>query len=154
MAGLSTEYAASSTKVFYSAALITENSASKAETAATDTARVKNVTSIGDISNSRNVETYPIYGEDYARSLPGQADPGTVDITMAWIPTDAIHQIFTADDGKVIHTFILQTTAGEEVTYETFDGRISDASKTGTGDGPRTLSVTVARVGGSGLFHK
>lgn len=61
---------------------------------------VGDVSNIGDIERSRNVIEFNAYGQDYKRKLVGQADEGSIDLTLNWIP-DAT----TAPNQDVLKTF-------------------------------------------------
>lgn len=47
---------------------------------------VGDVSNIGTIERSRNIIEYNSYGQDYKRKLVGQADEGTLEITLSWVP--------------------------------------------------------------------
>lgn len=47
---------------------------------------VGDVSNIGTVERTRNIIEYNSYGQDYKRKLVGQADEGSLDITLSWIP--------------------------------------------------------------------
>jgi hypothetical protein len=61
---------------------------------------VGDVSNIGDLELTRNIIEYNSYGQDFKRKLVGQADSGTLDITVSWVP-DAI----TAPNQALLKTY-------------------------------------------------
>lgn len=109
--------------------------------------KVVDVADMGSLANTRSIIDVPVYGEDVAGKLAGQADPGTFDFNVTLHLDDATHVAIRDDNGTDEHTFILKFAQGANVTYACFDGFLADASVSAPIDDRVQMDVSVARSG-------
>lgn len=115
----------------------------------TATNEIIDVSSMGALLSQRAIIDIPVYGEDTAGKLPGQADPGTFDFTVTLNLDNTMHTTVRDDDGRTQHTFVVvfnQTSSRQ--TYAVFDGYIANADVNQAIDGAITMDVSIARSGG------
>jgi hypothetical protein len=110
--------------------------------------KVIDVADMGTLSKARNIIDIPVYGDDVASKLPGQADPGTFDFNVTLNLNDATHIALRDDDGKAPHSFIIKFTQGTNITYAVFDGYIATADVGLPIDDRIQMDVSIARSGG------
>ena len=110
--------------------------------------RVIDVAEMGSLDNIRNIIDVPVYGDDVAGKLAGQADPGTFDFNVTMNFDDGNHTAIRDDDGRTEHGWIIrfnQDTAA--ITYAYFDGFIANSSIGQPIDDRVQMDVSVARSG-------
>ena len=110
--------------------------------------QVIDVSSMGALLKQRTIIDIPVYGQDVAGKLPGQADPGTFDFTVTMNFNDTTHVALRDDAGTGRHSFIVgfqQNTM--DITYALFDGFVANADVNQGIDGAITMDVSIARDG-------
>lgn len=106
------------------------------------------VSSMGALLSQRQIIDIPVYGEDTAGKLPGQADPGTFDFTVTLNLNNTMHTTLRDDDGRTEHSFVVvfrQTATAQ--TYAVFNGFVANADVNQAIDGAITMDVSIARSG-------
>lgn len=116
--------------------------------AAIEANQVIDTSDMGALTKERNVIDIPVYGQDVAGSLPGQASPGTFDFSVTMNMDDATHTAIRDDAGIQLHTYIIKFTQGANATYAVFDGYVATASVGLPIDGAVAMEVSIARDGG------
>ena len=75
---------------------------------------------LGTISNEANVIDVPEFGQDYAGKLVGQLNAGTLDMSVAWDPSDTQHQALQAAvTAKTRYMYIIDWLSGAYSTDQT-----------------------------------
>lgn len=110
--------------------------------------QVIDTSDMGSLTKERNIIDIPVYGQDVAGSLPGQAPAGTFDFSVTLNMNDATHLAIRDDEGIQLHSFIIKFTQGPNATYAVFDGYIATASVGLPIDGAIMMEVSIARDGG------
>ena len=137
-------------ELYYVATPIASASRTEAgiEAAAIATNQVIDVSSMGALLKDRAIIDIPVYGEDVAGKLPGQADPGTFDFTVTMNFDNTTHVALRDDAGTGLHSFIVGFTQNtNNVTYALFDGYVASANVNQAIDGAITMDVSIARSG-------
>ena len=135
-------------ELYYVPAVITDKSESNLEAAAIAANRVIDVASMGTLDRQRNIISVPVYGEDVAGSLAGQADPGTFDFNVTMNFDDSVHTALRDDDGRNQHTFIIRFFQNSnDYTLAAFDGFVANASVGQPIDDRIQMDCSVARSG-------
>ncbi len=135
-------------KLYEVTTVITDKSEANIAAAIIAANQVIDVSSMGSLQKTRNIIDIPVYGEDVAGKLPGQADPGTFDFTVTMNFDDAKHVSIRDDDGKTQHTYIVEfVQTAANTTYAAFDGFVANASINQAIDGAITMDGSVARSG-------
>lgn len=162
MAHVAGPYAGDITEIWWNSAGTTAHTETAIETLlGTLTNRVGSVTEVGEITaEATNIE-FSLAGEEFSSSIPGQRSPGTYDFTVAYDPSNTVHQALLADSGRQTRTFIVvlrqgtttaansgAPTSGQEVTYIAFDGRIGNTTISGNVGEVGTLQISIFRTGG------
>ncbi|MBQ2262723.1 MAG: hypothetical protein II336_15295 [Loktanella sp.] len=135
-------------KLYFSTSILETKDATALASATDAEFQVKDVADMGALSKTRNIIDIPVYGEDVASKLPGQADPGTFDFNITFNMDDVLHKSLRDDDGKTPHTFIIKFTQGNNATYAAFDGYIATADAGLPLDDRIQMDISVARSGG------
>ena len=136
-------------KLYYVSTVIGTKDESTIEAALIAGNLVKDVAEMGALAKARTIIDIPVYGEDVAGKLPGQADPGTFDFNVTLNLDDTVHKALRDDDGRIQHSFIVefqQSTTAK--TYAAFDGFIADATVEQPIDDRIQMNVSIARSGG------
>ena len=145
IAGYST---ATNYKLYYSATQITEKSETNIEAAVTDANLIGNASEVGGLTNSTESLSQAILGQKLAITIPSQATPEPVEVTMALDHSDAdISTITTASGSNTLSTFILSYTSGNDGTYVVWDGRIAGDSIVIPTGAVSTFSFMIYREG-------
>ncbi|MFN3895764.1 MAG: hypothetical protein ACK4KU_14665 [Acinetobacter sp.] len=134
--------------LYFSDSVISTKDAATLASATASQFKVKDVADMGALSKNRNIIDIPVYGEDVASKLPGQADPGTFDFNITFNMDDVLHKSLRDDDGKTPHTFIIKFTQGANATFAAFDGYIAMADAGLPLDDRIQMDISVARDGG------
>ena len=128
--------------------VITDKSEANIEAAIVTANEVIDVSSMGALSRERAIIDIPVYGQDVAGKLAGQADPGTFDFTVTLNLNDAQHVAIRDNTGRLESTFILRyEQSAANTTYAAFDGFLANASVTQAIDGAIAMECSVARSG-------
>lgn len=134
--------------LYYVPTVIATKDESTIEAAITSANLVKDIAEMGALSKARTIIDIPVYGEDVAGKLPGQADPGTFDFNVTLNLDDTVHKALRDDDGKLQHSFVVVFTQSTTAkTYVAFDGFIADASVEQPIDDRIQMNVSIARSG-------
>ena len=136
-------------KLWYSATVITAKTETNIETVLNTAGnQIIDVRDMGALQKNRQIIDIPVYGEDTAGKLPGQADPGTFDFTVTMNFDNAMHVALRDDAGTTEHTFIVEfEQTSTNTTYAAFDGYIANATVTQAIDGSINMECSVARSG-------
>lgn len=148
MAGVTGRAAGFIAKLYFIDEAMTTKDATTAAAAEITGNHVKDVADMGMLSKTRNIIDIPVYGEDVAGKLPGQADPGTFDFNITFDMSDTVHKALRDDDATSLHSFMIVFTQGTNKTWAVFDGYIADASAGQPIDDRIQMDVSVARDGG------
>lgn len=133
--------------LYYVDTVISTKNANTVPVAANTSNQVIDVADMGSLSKTRNIIDVPVYGEDVASKLPGQADPGTFDFNVTMNLDDSVHTAIRDDEGTAPHSWILKFTQGANTTYACFDGYVGDATVSAPIDDRIQMDVAVARSG-------
>ena len=80
---------------------------------------VSKIIDLGTISNEANVIDVPEFGQDYAGKLVGQLNAGTIDMSVAWNPSDVQHvALQSAVTAKTLYTYAIRWDDGGGVNFE------------------------------------
>ena len=136
-------------ELWYSATVLTTRTEAGIDTLiGTAANQVIDVSSMGAIQSQRQIIDIPVYGNDTAGKLPGQADPGTFDFTVTLNLNNTVHTSLRDDNGRTRHSFVIvfdQATAAQ--TYAIIDGYVASANVNQAIDGAITMDVSIARDG-------
>lgn len=155
MPGVNLAFNMKGAKVHYITTALPELTLTAVAAAISDDTVVKGVSSIGEISAERSVESFNTLDSDFSTNLTGFADGGTWELGLTLIPTNTFHTAFIADVSEEERTFVIVKTIGEKVTYFAFNGIISNASISPPSlEGVVSLDVTVARSGRHVMLNK
>lgn len=154
MAGIGNEFQADIVQTYYIAVPLDQLTEATMKAATTAANEIKSMASLGSVSATRAAIPLLRAGDDFQGTLPGQADPGTYDFTINWIPTDPIHQALTTDKARVRHTIILKAEVGDDVTYIGFHGRIGSAENNGDLGSARQWTISFLRDGPHVIVNK
>lgn len=92
MAGISDKFNGSKTRLYVGTAVDPVSTVGLGEMASTGTyTSIAKIIDLGTIQNEANVIDVPEFGQDYAGKLVGQLNAGTLDMSVAWDPSDANH---------------------------------------------------------------
>ena len=134
--------------LYYVATVITTKDESTVEAAIIPGNLVKDVAEMGALSKTRTIIDIPVYGEDVAGKLPGQADPGTFDFNVTLNLDDTVHKALRDDTGRLQHSFIVEFEQSSTAkTYAAFDGFVADATVEQPIDDRIQMNVSIARSG-------
>ena len=134
--------------LYHVATVISDKSETNLEAAIVSANLVKDVAEMGTLDKTRNIIDVPVYGQDVAGKLAGQADPGTFDFNVTFDFSDTKHKALRDDTGRVEGTYIVvyeQSTNNK--TYAAFDGFLANASLGQPIDGRVQMDFTAARSG-------
>ena len=135
-------------ELYYVPTVITDKSEANLEAAVTSDNRVIDVASMGTLARERNIISVPVYGEDVAGSLAGQADPGSFDFNVTMNFDNSVHTAIRDDNGRTQHTFIVRFfQSATDNTLAAFDGFIANASVGQPIDDRIQMDVSIARSG-------
>ena len=135
-------------ELYFSPTVITDKSETNLEAAVTTANRVIDVASMGTLSRERAIISIPVYGEDVAGTLPGQADPGTFDFNVTFNFDNTVHTALRDNDGRNQHTFIIRFFQdSDNFTLAAFDGYVANASISQPIDDRIQMDCSVARSG-------
>lgn len=126
----------------FSAALYAQPGATPTALSTAALSTVATVSALAISGNQLNVEAVPAFGQDDAVAsfsvagarqsdkIPTQSAPTSMTITSAWNPSDAVLLQVRADaySGVIDRTYIISATAGANVVYYAFNGRVSGFS--------------------------
>lgn len=107
------------------------------------------VDNVGDFELTRNIIEYNSYGTNYKRKLVGQADSGTLDIQLSWVP-DAATQPNQGllkdhyDSGAKLFFAVMWTDASGNEAGATFAGFVASFSISQPVDDVVRASVQIA----------
>jgi hypothetical protein len=148
MAGISGRQVAFNATVYFVASKIETKSIANVEAGAIVGNKIIDIAEIGALNKSRAVIDVPVYGEDFASKLVGQASAADFNFNVTLNMDNSVHQAIRDDDGKTEHTFIIKYELGAAATYAVFDGYVSGNDVTSPLDNRQAMDVTVARTGG------
>lgn len=135
-------------ELYYVPTVIADKSETNLEAAVISANRVIDVASMGTLDRQRNIISVPVYGEDVAGSLAGQADPGTFDFNVTMNFDNSVHTAIRDDDGRTQHTFIIRFfQTADDYTLAAFDGFLANASVGQPIDDRIQMDCSVARSG-------
>lgn len=81
---------------------------------------VSKIIDLGTIQNEANIIDVPEFGQEYAGKLVGQLNAGTLDMSVAWNPSDTQHiALKDAVTNKTLHGFIINWWSGGYSTDQT-----------------------------------
>jgi hypothetical protein len=123
----------------FSAALYAQPGATPTALSTAALSTVGTVSALAISGNQLLVEAVPAFGQDDAVAsftvagarqsdkIPTQSAPTSMTITAAWNPSDTVILQVRADaySGVVDRTYIISATAGSNVVYYAFNGRVS-----------------------------
>ena len=149
MPGVTGYVAGDISRIYWSKTPITSKTLTNIKAAAVTANRILGVTTIGNLDKERNRIEFAIAGEEYSSSIPGQANPGSYDFSVALLLDNSLHTDLRADAGTSLYTFIVAFhQSSTNITYFAFDGRIGTAPiETAVGE-VVGLSVSIFRQGG------
>ena len=134
--------------VYHSPTVIATKDESTIEAAIISANLVKDVATMGSLDKTRNIIDVPVYGQDVAGKLAGQADPGTFDLNVTFDMSDTKHKALRDDTGRIEGTWIVQYEQSSTAkTYAAFDGFTANASVGQPIDDRIQMDVSVARSG-------
>ena len=114
MAQISDKFNGSKTRLYVGPEVADIATSGPAEVA--DTVNYKSIGKIidlGTIQNEANVIDVPEFGQDYAGKLIGQLNAGTLDMSVAWDPSDVEHQVLQAAvTGKTRYMYFIDWLSG------------------------------------------
>ena len=135
-------------ELYYVPAVITDKSEANLEAAVLPANRVIDVASMGTLDRQRTIIDVPVYGQDVAGKLAGQADPGTFDFNVTFNFDDSIHTALRDDTGRIEHTFIIRFfQSATDYTLAAFDGFVANGSVGQPIDDRIQADFSVARSG-------
>ena len=135
-------------ELYYVPTVISDKSEANLEAAAVAANRVIDTASMGALARERNIISVPVYGEDVAGTLAGQADPGTFDFNVTLNFDNTVHTAIRDDNGRTQHTFIVRFFQdSDNFTLAAFDGFIANASVSQPIDDRIQMDVSIARSG-------
>ena len=115
MSQINDKFNGSKTRLYIGPALADISTAGPATIA--DTANylsIGKIIDLGTIQNEANVIDVPEFGQDYAGKLIGQLNAGTLDMSVAWDPSDTQHSVLrNAVTGKSLYTYIINWWSGD-----------------------------------------
>lgn len=80
---------------------------------------VAKIIDLGTIQNEANVIDVPEFGQEYAGKLIGQLNAGTLDMSVAWDPSDVQHGVLqNAVTGKTRNTYAIRWDDGGGINFE------------------------------------
>lgn len=147
MAGISGRAAGFIAELYFVDTVIGTKDITNVEADAISANEVKDVADMGSLDKVRNIIDIPVYGDDVAGKLPGQADPGTFDFNVTLDLSDSIHIALKDDDGIDQHTMIVKFSQGANVSYAVFDGFVATATVSMPIDDRIQMDVSIARSG-------
>jgi hypothetical protein len=114
MTGITDKFNGSKTRLYVGTAVdpISTVGLSEMATVATYTSIAK-IIDLGTIQNEANVIDVPEFGQDYAGKLVGQLNAGTLDMSVAWDPSDSNHIVLQgAVTAKTRKLYIIDWLSG------------------------------------------
>lgn len=116
---------------------------------------IAKIIDMGTISNESNVIDVPEFGQDYAGKLVGQLNAGTLDMAVAWDPSDTQHiQLKDAVTAKTLLTYSIQWNdgGGSNFEYVGFNAYVATFGIETTIDDAVKANVSLAIDGGLFFF--
>ena len=107
---------------------------------------VSKIIDLGTIQNEANVIDVPEFGQDYAGKLIGQLNAGTLDMSVAWNPSDTEHLVLQAAvTGKSRYTYAIRwDDGGGNFEYVGFNAYVASFGVETTIDDAVKASVSLA----------
>ena len=93
--------------------------ASNADVTSANWAAVGKIIDLGTIQNEANVIDVPEFGQDYAGKLIGQLNAGTLDMSVAWDPSNTEHGVLkNAVTSKSRYSYVIRWDDGGGTNFE------------------------------------
>ncbi len=98
-----------------------------------NTDEIPEVAEIGDVELAANIVEFNSFGKDFKEKRVGQKDPGTLDLTLNWMPGDTKHQALSTaavNKTKIFISIVWRDGAGgnARVDFEAFVATIGVAT--------------------------